>query len=205
MAHELCHVRERDHRGRGLLIRSDVDIYAGEPLVRVLVAGLTDAPPTPPGVDRVPGPGEAVVSPALAALLKTVPADQLGDRIGTVVGTIGDAGLRSPDELVAVIGLEPAALEELGASPITAFDPTPKGPRPPADGGDDDRARGHRCLGPGRGLRLDGDSAVGRSSRATAGRAAVGRRHGSQVTRLAAVEALFVSVIGVVAGSACSS
>ena len=40
--------------GAGLLIRSDVDSYAGEPLVRVLVAGLVDAPPTPPGVDRVP-------------------------------------------------------------------------------------------------------------------------------------------------------
>ena len=40
--------------GAGLLIRSDVDIYAGEPLVRVLVAGLIDTPPTPPGVDPVP-------------------------------------------------------------------------------------------------------------------------------------------------------
>jgi len=38
----------------GLLIRSDVDVYAGEPLVRVLVAGLVDTPPTPPGVARQP-------------------------------------------------------------------------------------------------------------------------------------------------------
>ena len=146
--------------------------------MRVLVAGLVDAPPTPPGVDRVPGPGEAVVSPALAALMKTVPADQLGDRIGTVVGTIGDVGLRSPDELVAVVGLTPATLETLGASPITAFDPTPKAPDIPPIAVTDDRAGGHRRARPGRGLRLDRDPAVGRSARAAAGGAAAGRRHG---------------------------
>ena len=120
--------------GASLLIRSDVDSYAGEPLVRVLVAGLTDAPPTPPGVDRVPRPGQAVVSPALAALMKTVPADQLGDRIGAVIGTVGDAGLRSPDELVAVIGVDPAMLEALGAIADHRVRHDAARPRPPADG-----------------------------------------------------------------------
>ena len=38
-----------------------------------------------------------------------------------MVGTLGDAGLRSPGELVAVIGLEPATLGVLGAAPITGF------------------------------------------------------------------------------------
>ena len=148
--------------GAGLLIRSDVDSYAGEPLVRVLVAGLIDAPPTPPGVDRLPGPGEAVVSPALAALLKTVPADQLGDRIGTVVGTVGDAGLRSPDELVAVIGLEPVDAGGARGGPDHRVRHDADSSRDPADGGPDDRARGHRCAGPGGGLRVDGDAPVGR-------------------------------------------
>ncbi len=114
-----------------LLIRPDVDSYQGEPIVRVLVAGLTTSPPTPPGVAMLPGSGQAVVSPALAALMRDVPADQLGARIGIVVGTIGDAGLRSPDELVAVIGMPSATLETLGASSIVGFDSHPMAPEIP--------------------------------------------------------------------------
>ena len=186
--------------GAGLLIRSDVDSYAGEPIVRVLVAGLTDAPPTPPGVDRLPGPGEAVVSPALAALLKTVPADQLGDRIGTVVGTVGDGGLRSPDELVAIIGLDPAALEGLGAAPITAFDTTPKAPEIPPMAILMIVLAVIGALVPvavfvSTATRL---SAARREQRLAALRL-VGAT-ASQVTWLAAVEALFVTIVGLVAG-----
>lgn len=111
--------------GATLLMRADVDAYQGEPLVRVLFASLVDQPPLPPGLDRMPGPGEAFVSPALAARIAAVPADQLGDRIGTVVGTLGDAALRSPEELVAVIGESPDLLTELGASQIKAFGSQP--------------------------------------------------------------------------------
>ena len=186
--------------GASLLIRSDVDNYAGEPLVRVLVAGLTDTPPTPPGVDRIPEVGEAVVSPALAALMKRVPADQLGDRVGTVVGTIGDAGLRSPDELVAVIGIEPAMLETLGAAPIIAFDPTPKAPELPVMAVLLIVVAVIGALVPvavfvSTATRL---SAARREQRLAALRL-VGAT-ASQVTRLAAVEAFFVTVVGVVAG-----
>ena len=104
-----------------LLMTTALDSYQGQPLVRVMVAALVGDAPLPPGVDRWPGPGQAVVSPALAARIAAVPADQLGDRVGTVVGTIGDAGLRSPQELVAVIGMTPADITALGASPVKAF------------------------------------------------------------------------------------
>ena len=166
----------------------------------MLVAGLTADPPTPPGVDRLPGPGEAVVSPALAALMKDVPADQLGDRIGTVVGTVGDAGLRSPDELVAIIGLDPAALETLGASPITGFDGTPPTPDIPPVAILMIVLAVIGALVPvavfvSTATRL---SAARREQRLAALRL-VGAT-GSQVTALAAVEALFVTIIGVVAG-----
>ena len=186
--------------GAALLIRSDVDNYAGEPLVRVLVAGLVDAPPTPPGVDRLPGPGEAVVSPALAALMETVPAEQLADRIGMVVGTIGDVGLRSPDELVALIGLEPVVLDALRASPITAFDRTPKAPELPLMAILMIVLAVIGALVPvavfvSTATRL---SAARREQRLAALRL-VGAT-ASQVTRLAAVEALFVSFIGALAG-----
>jgi FtsX-like permease family protein len=105
------------------LMTTALDSYQGEPLVRVMVAVLADDAPLPPGLDRWPGPGQAAVSPALAARIAAVPADELGDRIGTVVGTIGDAGLRSPQELVAVIGVTEADISALGASPVKAFDP----------------------------------------------------------------------------------
>jgi hypothetical protein len=186
--------------GADLLIRPDVDSYGGEPIVRVLVAGLTDDPPRPPGVDRLPGPGEAVVSPALAALIKTVPADQLGDRIGTVVGTAGDAALRSPDEMVAVIGLEPATLEELGAAPITGFDTTPKATEIPPIAILMIVLAVIGALVPvavfvSTATRL---SAARREQRLAALRL-VGAT-ASQVTWLAAVEALFVTIAGGVAG-----
>lgn len=56
------------------------DRYGGWDVVRVHVAALGPRPPVPPGVDRLPGPGEVVVSPALAELMRTVPDDQLRNR-----------------------------------------------------------------------------------------------------------------------------
>ncbi|MGW7729976.1 FtsX-like permease family protein [Streptomyces canus] len=65
--------------------------------------------PAPPGLSRFPRQGQVYVSPALAALLRKLPAAQLADRFPKVssYGTIGAAGLASPDELVAVIGRAP--------------------------------------------------------------------------------------------------
>lgn len=112
-----------------LLVAPVDDVYQGQPLVRFLVAQLTPGAPVPPGIGRLPGPGEAFVSPALAALLAAAPADQLGDRFGTVVGTIGDQALRSPQELVAVVGSTKTSLEDLAGLPISAFSIDP--PIPP--------------------------------------------------------------------------
>ncbi len=93
------------------------DRYDGRSIVRFQVAALGEAPPVPPGLSRLPDPGEVFVSPALAELIGTVPADQLARRFpGEVVGLIGADGLVSPDELVAVIG-RPA--DELRATPGT--------------------------------------------------------------------------------------
>jgi hypothetical protein len=81
------------------------DYYQGEKIERLDVASLAATTPVVPGLHRMPAPGQFYASPALAALLKTVPADQLGDRFpGTLAGAIGDAGLTSPDELAIVIG-----------------------------------------------------------------------------------------------------
>ncbi|MFF7790331.1 FtsX-like permease family protein [Streptomyces sp. NPDC007991] len=82
-----------------------------EPVTVVNLAQLPGraANPAPPGVSRFPKQGEVYVSPALAELLHKLPAGQLADRFPKVksYGTIGAAGLASPDELVAVVGRAP--------------------------------------------------------------------------------------------------
>jgi hypothetical protein len=88
------------------------DRYQDQVFVRVLVARLTSDAPAPPGVAAPPGPGESYISPALADLLARTPADQLAPRLGKVMGVIGPAGLRSPQELIAVIGLDEKALTD---------------------------------------------------------------------------------------------
>ena len=68
----------------------------------------------PPGLDRLPGPGEVAVSPAMRRLLESTPDDQLDDRYpGRVTLTIGAAGLAHHDELVAIIGRTPDQLGEV--------------------------------------------------------------------------------------------
>ena len=117
--------------GAALLMATARDAYQGEPVVRVLLAPLVAAAPVPPGIDRLPAPGEAFVSPALAARIAAVPADQLGDRFGTVVGTIDDKALRSPQEMVAIIGETPSTMTALGAVPIQGFATHPSTPEIP--------------------------------------------------------------------------
>jgi hypothetical protein len=90
------------------------DRYAGRDIVRVHVAALGPRPPVPPGVERLPGPGEKLVSPALARLMQSVPDDQLDDRYpGRVVGGIGPNGLIMPDELVAIVGHTPEQMRAM--------------------------------------------------------------------------------------------
>jgi hypothetical protein len=82
-----------------------------QPVTMVSLARLPGrgATPAPPGLRTFPHAGEVYVSPAQAALIRDLPAAQLADRLpkpagGASYGTIGAAGLASPDELVAVIG-----------------------------------------------------------------------------------------------------
>jgi hypothetical protein len=95
----------------GDLWNDSVDFYQGQTITRLDVAPLGADAPVPPGITTLPAPGEYYASPALAALLKTVPADELGDRFpGHLIGTIGDAALNGTNDLVIYIGYTPAAL-----------------------------------------------------------------------------------------------
>lgn len=85
------------------------DVFRGQTIERLEVAALGPGAPVMPGISRLPAAEQYYASPALAALIQSVPRDQLGDRFpGVLVGTIGQAALTGPSELVIYIG-EPAS------------------------------------------------------------------------------------------------
>ena len=87
------------------------DVFDGQQINRFDVAATGASSPVPPGIPRDPSPGQYYASPALAALLRSTPADQLAGRYpGRLVGTIGDAALPSPNSLVLIVGRTPAQL-----------------------------------------------------------------------------------------------
>jgi hypothetical protein len=90
------------------------DIFRGQTIERLDLAALGPDAPVPPGVSRLPGSGQYYASPALAALIRSVPRDELGGRFpGALVGTIGQKALTGPNELVIFIGYAPAKLAAL--------------------------------------------------------------------------------------------
>ena len=102
------------------LIKTSRDRAAGEIIERMDIA-LTqhgELPP-PPGVDKFPGPGESLVSPALAELIDDQPASVVGERFGKVVGVIGSDGLRHDNQLFALVGQSPTGIGD--ANPIDEF------------------------------------------------------------------------------------
>ena len=95
------------------------DIYQGQTIERLDVAGLGPQAPVPPGISRLPASGQYYASPALAALIRSVPADELGDRFpGRLAGPIGPKALTGPDELVIYVGYAPAKLAGLPATTV---------------------------------------------------------------------------------------
>ena len=108
----------------GALFLAVSDYYDGAPMTRAYVAALGADPPVPPGLDRLPGPGEVAVSPAMQRLLESTPDDQLDDRFpGRVTMTIGRAGLAHENQLVALVGRTPAQLEGVRSTQvIRSFD-----------------------------------------------------------------------------------
>ncbi|GAA4976019.1 ABC transporter permease [Actinoplanes utahensis] len=79
--------------------------YRGQSIDGELLQPEGSRPPLPPGVSRIPGPGEMVVSPALARLLAQPDAALLRERWDAeVIGTIGDEGLSGPAELFLYLG-----------------------------------------------------------------------------------------------------
>lgn len=103
------------------LISLTNDHVEGRPLARVDVAAVGAGGPVPPGLERVPEPGETFVSPALAELLAQRAGGPVSDRFGTVVGTIGEDGLQAPNELVVIHGMTVEELQAAGSRGVTQF------------------------------------------------------------------------------------
>ena len=93
------------------------DVFVGQQILRFDVAAAGASSPVPPGLPRDPAAGTYYASPALIALMRGTPADELAGRYpGRLAGTIGDAALPSPSSLVIVVGRTPA---ELAGTPNT--------------------------------------------------------------------------------------
>ena len=107
--------------------RIRADWFDGQLIGRIDVAATGPASPVPPGIGHLPGPGQYYASPALAALLRRTPADQLAGRYpGHLIGIIGDAALPSPNSLVIVVGRTAGQLARApGAVRATAIATTP--------------------------------------------------------------------------------
>jgi FtsX-like permease family len=111
------------------------DEFGDRQIVRVDVAATGPASPVPPGIPHDPAPGEYYASPALAALLRSTPADELADRYpGRLAGQIGEAGLPSPDSLTIIVGHTAAQLARTpGAIPVTEIATAMPGHHGPAN------------------------------------------------------------------------
>src|SRR5580693_9347319 len=98
----------------GELWNNSVDFYQGQTINRLDVAALGPDAPVPPGVTHLPPAGDYYASPALAMLLRTVAAGELGARFpGKMIGTIGQAGLDGAGDLAVYIGHSPAQLSKI--------------------------------------------------------------------------------------------
>ncbi|MEU4802332.1 FtsX-like permease family protein [Actinosynnema sp. NPDC023587] len=101
-----------------LRAREVVVSWQGRRILGVEVAATGADRPTPPGVGRLPAPGEVVVSPELLHLVQT--DDSMRARFPErVIGVIADAGLPRPKSLLFYAGLPDALVAD--AAPAAGF------------------------------------------------------------------------------------
>ncbi|WP_314171871.1 ABC transporter permease [Streptomyces winkii] len=95
--------------------------WHGNQLYGRLLQAEGSSPATPPGLDRIPAPGELAVSPALKNVLESPQGEELRKRLdGKVTGTIGEDGLLGPSELAFYKGADDLSVSN-GATRVTKF------------------------------------------------------------------------------------
>jgi hypothetical protein len=102
-------------------------MFQGQTIAVADVAATGPSSPVPPGIPRVPPPGDYYASPALIALLDSTPAAELGDRFpGHLIGTIGNAALPAPNTLAIITGHTAAQMARMpGAAQVARIASTP--------------------------------------------------------------------------------
>ncbi|GAO07433.1 hypothetical protein [Streptomyces lydicamycinicus] len=98
--------------------KNDFDEMQGRQFSLIYLRPLTKNMPLPPGVDRWPAPGEALLSPGLVQALGSEGAV---DRYGKLVGTIRDEGLASPGERYGYVNPTDQQLDRKAALSIVGF------------------------------------------------------------------------------------
>jgi hypothetical protein len=90
----------------GLTMSGIYSTWRGRTLSGHQVVDVKDGTVLPPGVTRLPRPGELLLSPDLARALRGPDAAELTSRLpGRVVGEIAEEGLSGPHELYAYVGV----------------------------------------------------------------------------------------------------
>jgi ABC-type antimicrobial peptide transport system permease subunit len=111
-----------------LMEANAVEVFRDQLINRRDVAALDSTTVKIPGIGEPPKPGHYYASPALQRLIDLTPSDELGDRFGTFAGTIDDAALPGPDSLIVVTGATEAELRQHGrASLVSGFTTDPYG------------------------------------------------------------------------------
>ncbi|MFI1386042.1 FtsX-like permease family protein [Embleya sp. NPDC020886] len=127
----------RDDRGRGrdelsgraqqaaentLLVATIDTTYKGDDIRGRALRAEGPRAPVPPGLSRLPAPGEMMVSPALADLLASKRGALLKERLPyRTAGKIADRGLIGPDDLTFYLGSDALTGDSNTAVRITAF------------------------------------------------------------------------------------
>lgn len=102
-------------------VMSTPDHFGRESITVVAMTGSGPDAPLPPHLDALPEPGQALVSPALAELIREEPV--LADRYGEVIGTLSPQALAGPDTLLAVRGVQASDVSRFTPA-VTAFPTT---------------------------------------------------------------------------------
>lgn len=106
--------------------------FRGRSITGFLMRADGGHPVVPPGVDAFPAPGEMVASPALRSLLDSPGNELLKERLPyEVTGTIAQEGLRSPNELWFYAGSDTLTGAAGGHRVAGYGDPGPTDPMPP--------------------------------------------------------------------------
>lgn len=104
-----------------LLMRSNpVEVFRDQLINRRDFAAHTTTTVQIPGIPSPPGPGQYYASPALQRLIESTPRDQLGNRFGQFIGTIGDSALPGPDSLIVITGAPEDELRKSGRAVLVS-------------------------------------------------------------------------------------